>query len=596
MMNDETKNIEKIINSEKDYKIKFKDFLHFLMFTFKKQKYNAIIYTIFLLITASITPIFTYLWTKYVDYATIDFNFKMSAIFLVIYVVIQMLVEIFNFLYLRILDKLNCDSWRSLDKTINLKSSSIQYEFYEVPKIQTIINRAWNFSHGEYIELYQNAMYIFKLVFETIGIFISLFIINPIISLICIITIIPAFITNFIRNKIRILNNIKLTSLYTELDYYKNVLLKQEGIKDIYINNSFNLFEKKYNNLKNEIFNNEIIIEKKIKRLEIIEFSIRIISLCICILLIGYFTMIQLVTYGSLSSSFVLVTTLIFNFTSLIESTSLILTTMYSIQQYNNLIDINGSTEEVEKINDFGKICFSNVSYRYPCTDKYVIKELNLEILKGQKIAIVGLNGSGKSTFVKLLLGILTPSIGEIYVDSINIKKINKMNYWNNFSVIFQDFCKYKETLRYNVGISNFSDINNDTKIIECLSKANFNKEIDLDTMLCKEYGGIELSGGEWQRISMARAINKDGKVYILDEPNSAIDPIEETKFYQRINNICKDNTCIFVTHRLGSVLFSDLVIFFKDGEIKEIGKHDDLINANKDYAKFWYSQANQYK
>ena len=190
---------------------------------------------------------------------------------------------------------------------------------------------------------------------------------------------------NFIRNKIRILNNIKLTSLYTELDYYKNVLLKQEGIKDIYINNSFNLFEKKYNNLKNEIFNNEIIIEKKIKRLEIIEFSIRIISLCICILLIGYFTMIQLVTYGSLSSSFVLVTTLIFNFTSLIESTSLILTTMYSIQQYNNLIDINGSTEEVEKINDFGKICFSNVSYRYPCTDKYVIKELNLEILKGQK-------------------------------------------------------------------------------------------------------------------------------------------------------------------------------------------------------------------
>ena len=170
------------------------------------------------------------------------------------------------------------------------------------------------------------------------------------------------------------------------------------------------------------------------------------------------------------------------------------------------------------------------------------------------------------------------------------------MNYWNNFSVIFQDFCKYKETLRYNVGISNFSDINNDTKIIECLSKANFNKEIDLDTMLCKEYGGIELSGGEWQRISMARAINKDGKVYILDEPNSAIDPIEETKFYQRINNICKDNTCIFVTHRLGSVLFSDLVIFFKDGEIKEIGKHDDLINANKDYAKFWYSQANQYK
>ena len=508
-----------------------------------------------------------------------------------------MLVEIFDFLYLRILDKLNCDSWRSLDKTINLKSSSIKYEFYEVPEIQNIINRAWNFSHGEYIELYQNTMYIFKLIFETIGIFISLFLINPIVSLICIITIIPAFITNFIKNKIRILNDIKLTNKYTELDYYENVLLKQDGIKDIYINNSFKLFEKKYNDLKQEIFNNEIVIEKKIRRLEITEFLIRIISLCTCILLIGYFTMINLVTYGSLSSSFVLVTTLIYNFTSLIESTSSVLSTMYSIQQFNNLIDIDDSAnDETNDINDFEKISFSNVSYRYPCTDKYVIKDMNLEILKGEKIAIVGLNGSGKSTFVKLLLGVLTPSIGEIYVDSTNLKKIDKTNYWHNFSVIFQDFCKYKESLRYNVGISNYIDMNNDSKIMECLEKANFNKEINLDTILSKEFGGIELSGGEWQRISMARAINKQGNIYILDEPNSAIDPLEETRFYQKINDICKEDTCIFVTHRLGSVLFSDLVIFFEDGMIKEIGKHDDLINANKGYAKFWYSQANQYK
>ena len=138
--------------------------------------------------------------------------------------------------------------------------------------------------------------------------------------------------------------------------------------------------------------------------------------------------------------------------------------------------------------------------------------------------------------------------------------------------------------------------MNNDSKIMECLEKANFNKEINLDTILSKEFGGIELSGGEWQRISMARAINKQGNIYILDEPNSAIDPLEETRFYQKINDICKEDTCIFVTHRLGSVLFSDLVIFFEDGMIKEIGKHDDLINANKGYAKFWYSQANQYK
>ena len=212
------------------------------------------------------------------------------------------------------------------------------------------------------------------------------------------------------------------------------------------MHNYFKLFEKKYNDLKQEIFNNEIVIEKKIRRLEITEFLIRIISLCTCILLIGYFTMINLVTYGSLSSSFVLVTTLIYNFTSLIESTSSVLSTMYSIQLFNNdivpinVIGFNSANDETNDINDFEKISFSNVSYRYPCTDKYVIKDMNLEILKGEKIAIVGLNGSGKSTFVKLLLGVLTPSIGEIYVDSTNLKKIDKTNYWHNFSVIKNHF------------------------------------------------------------------------------------------------------------------------------------------------------------
>lgn len=596
MINDKTRKIEEVNNKE-TFKIRIKDCLSFFLFAFKKQKYNIIIYSLFLGITSAITPIYTYLWIKYIDYATIDFNFKTSIIILIIYIEIKMLVEIFNFLYLRILDKINYTSWRFLDRTINEKSSNIKYEFYEIPEIQTKINRAWNFSHGEYVDLYQNMMYMLKITFEIIGIFISVFIVNPILPLICIVTIIPAFITNFIKNKISVLNNIQLTNLYTELNYYKKVLLNQDLIKDIYLNNCFTLFETKYNNLKKTIFNKEIAIEKKIIKLKIIEFLVRIFSLCICVLLIGYFAMAKLITFGSLSVIFTLITTLIFNFTNFIEIVDLLVTTMYSIQQYNNLFKIdmlNDKTEDV--IDDFEKISFSNVSYRYPLTDKYVIKKLNLEIKRGQKIAIVGSNGSGKSTFIKLLLGLLSPSIGEIDVDSVNLENIVKSNYWQNFSMVFQDYCKYKETLKYNVGIGNNSNITNDKDILKCLKIADFIKKIDLDTILCKEYGGIELSGGEWQRIALARAICKNGKFYILDEPNSAIDPIEETKFYEKINRICKDDTCIFVTHRLGSVLLSDLVIFFEDGEVKEIGTHADLVNANGAYAKFWYCQASQYQ
>ena len=597
MINDNTRKIEEVNNNNETIKINIKDCLSFFLFAFKKQKYNIIIYSFFLVITATLIPIYTYLWKEYIDYATIDFNFKNSIIFLIIYIGIKMLVEIFNFFYLRILDKINYTSWRVLDRTINEKSCNIKYEFYEIPEIQSKINRAWNFSHGEYVDLYQNMMYTLKIIFEIIGIFISVFIINPILALICIVTIIPAFITNFIKNKISILNNIKLTNLYTELNYYKKILLNQDLIKDIYLNNSFTLFENKFNNLKKIIFNKEIVIERKKIKLEIIEFLVRIFLLCICLLLIGYFVSIKLITFGSLSITFTLIATLIFNFTEFIEIVGLFVTTMYSIQQYNNLFKIDILNDEiVDIIDDFEKISFSNVSYRYPLTNKYVIKSLNLEIKKGQKIAIVGSNGSGKSTFIKLLLGLLSPSIGEIYVDSQNLKNIVKSNYWQNFSMVFQDYCKYKETLKYNVGIGNNSKITNDKVILKCLMIADFMKEIDLDTILCKEYGGIELSGGEWQRIALARAICKNGKVYILDEPNSAIDPIEETKFYEKINKICKDDTCIFVTHRLGSVLFSDLVIFFEDGEIKEIGAHADLVNKNGAYAKFWHCQASQYQ
>ena len=597
MINDNTRKIEEVNNNNEIIKIKIKDCLDFFLFAFKNQKCNIIVYLIFLLITAALTPIYTYLWKEYIDYATIDFNFKNAIIFLVIYIGFKIFVEIFNYLYLRILDKINYTSWRVLDRTINEKSSNIKYEFYEMPEIQSKINRAWNFSHGEYVDLYQNMMYMIKIIFEIIGIFISVFIINPILALICIVTIIPAFITNFIKNKISVINNIKLTNLYTELNYYKKVLLKQDLIKELYLNNSFTLFENKFNNLKKIIFNKELSIERKKIKLEIIEFLVRIFSLCICLLLIGYFVSIKLITFGSLSIMFTLITTLIFNFTEFIEIVGLFVVTMYSIQQYNNLFEIDKFNEKtVNKIGDFRKISFSNVSYRYPLTNKYVIKNLNLEIKRGQKIAIVGSNGSGKSTFIKLLLGLLSPSIGEIYVDSYNLKNIVKSDYWQNFSMVFQDYCKYKETLKYNVGIGNNSNITNDKVILECLILADFIKKIDLDTILCKEYGGIELSGGEWQRIALARGICKKGNVYILDEANSAIDPIEETKFYEKINEICKDDTCIFVTHRLGSVLFSNLVIFFEDGEVKEIGTHTDLVNKNGAYAKFWHCQSSQYQ
>lgn len=157
---------------------------------------------------------------------------------------------------------------------------------------------------------------------------------------------------------------------------------------------------------------------------------------------------VDLITFGALVVTFTLIATLIFNFTEFIEILGLFVTTMYSIQQYNNLFKIDMQNEEtVDMIDDFKIISFSNVSYRYPLADKYVIKNLNLEIKRGQKTAIVGTNGSGKSTFIKLLLGFLSPSIGKIYVDFQNITNIVKSNYWQNFSMYFKTIANIKKLL-----------------------------------------------------------------------------------------------------------------------------------------------------
>lgn len=228
-------------------------------------------------------------------------------------------------------------------------------------------------------------------------------------------------------------------------------------------------------------------------------------------------------------------------------------------------------------------------------TDAFAVKNLCIDILKGQHVAVVGSNGSGKSTFVKLLAKLLNPTSGSLYANMKNLVDINSERYWQSFACVFQDYNRHKESLRYNIGIGSSEDMFDDRKIMDALNTAEFGKDIELDSMLSKEFGGIELSGGEWQRVAIARSLLKDSSVFILDEPTASIDPIAEALLYKKFTEICKGKTSIFVTHRLGAVLFSDVIIFLQDGEIVEHGTHDELLLQNGAYARFWNTQASLY-
>jgi ABC-type multidrug transport system fused ATPase/permease subunit len=599
-MNDNTTKIEKELSDNDKLKMSLRVYLRFWSFIVKRQLVSFIGYAIFLVAMASLTPIFTFLWKQYIDTATAGENVSFAFLILFLYIVIKIILDFCYFFSMRFMDNINFSSWRVLDIAINKKAANIHGELFEIPNVQNKINRAWEFNHGSYIQLYQLGLDSVRYITQTIGIFLSIYIISPMICGIALITVIPTIISKLVGDKISVLNKRELTDDENELGYYRNAIYDQSLIKEITIKNAFDFFQRKYKTKAAEIFKKRRIIELKKSKLLIFEESFRNIAILICLLFASYQLINGAISLGGLAAVFTIIINLIYTLSNLVQNGCSVFTLTYNIRQFYEFMDLGSNSSKVQMFNpdldnEKNSINFNNVSYRYPLTNKYVLRNVNVSIKKGEHIAIVGANGSGKSTFVKLVLKLLEPSTGEIKYNNVNLSIVDCSEYWGLFSTVFQDYSKFKDSLRYNVSISNIADNMNDKKIKEVLLASEFNKNVDLDCMLSKEFGGIELSGGEWQKIALARSIFKSSNIYILDEPTSAIDPIKESELYKRFAEITKGKTSIFVTHRLGSVLYSDLVLFFKDGEIVEVGTHDELLSKKGLYFQFWNTQLSLY-
>ncbi|WP_150541453.1 ABC transporter ATP-binding protein [Clostridium perfringens] len=248
------------------------------------------------------------------------------------------------------------------------------------------------------------------------------------------------------------------------------------------------------------------------------------------------------------------------------------------------------------------EIEFKNVSFKYPKTDKYIYKNLSLKIKKGQRLAIVGINGAGKTTFVKLLCRLYEPTSGEILINGVNIKDFSKEEYYKILSVVFQDIKTFAFTVAENVSLENLEDVDRE-KVLHCIEKAGVGDKINslqkgIDTSLLKilDGEGVELSGGENQKLALARALYKNGKIVILDEPTSALDAVAEYNIYKGFDELIGDKTAIYISHRLASTKFCDVIAFFENGEIVEYGTHKELLKKNGKYSDMFNIQAQYYK
>ena len=214
-----------------------------------------------------------------------------------------------------------------------------------------------------------------------------------------------------------------------------------------------------------------------------------------------------------------------------------------------------------------------------------------------QTLAIVGENGSGKTTLCRLNLGIYEPTIGDILFGNISVRDLTR----ENDSAIFQNYCRYKMTLKENICISQTNTTPTEKSLADICTQSglslNDEKLFDgLDTMLGRDFNGVELSSGQWQRVAIARGLFRASNFIVLDEPTSAIDPIEESRLYNDFMKICRNKTAVIVTHRLGSVKIADRIIVLKDGKIAEDGTHNELIAIGGEYKRMFEIQSKWYQ
>lgn len=245
---------------------------------------------------------------------------------------------------------------------------------------------------------------------------------------------------------------------------------------------------------------------------------------------------------------------------------------------------------------------FKNVGFKYPKSETWVVRNINFELRAGEKMAFVGENGAGKTTLIKLLLRFYEPTEGEILLDDVPVNAYKQTEYQQYFGVIFQDFVKFELTLRENIAMGEIGELQNQERIDKAAEKSLAKEVISAlpkgyEQQLGKRFKhGKDLSGGQWQKVAIARAYMKDAEVLILDEPTSALDARAETEAFQRFIKLTEGKTAVIISHRFSTVRIADRIMVLKDGAVLEIGTHQELMNNNKLYAELFNLQAAGYQ
>lgn len=385
-------------------------------------------------------------------------------------------------------------------------------------------------------------------------------------------------------------------------DYYYKTTHDFAFGKDIRL---YNLGKRILDNYDHEI-NDYITLESRIKNKEFL-YSLLELTFLFISDIATYGILVYKVLHGMSIADFSMyltaVTLMSTSLKNMIEKITIILNESQYVHDYYEFVNssfYDGGGKQTAIVDDTLEIEFKNVSFQYPNTEHYVLKNLNLKIEKGEKLAIVGINGAGKSTIIKLLTGLFEVTEGEILINNIPIKNFNKQELYSMFSVVFQEINVLSFPIKENVACAR--EAIDEGRVTDCLTRVGLRKKIEelsggIDHMMLKiiDPSGAQFSGGESQKLAIARALYKDANMVILDEPTAALDALAEAEIYQNFNDLVANKTAVYISHRLASTKFCDhIALFDKDG-LAEYGSHEELLATKGKYYEMFVVQGKYY-
>ena len=551
-----------------------------------------------------------YITKNIIDVITSGINNSTIILLILVSVIGLLTVNIINktsmWYYNIILNKLKQNIKIKNENDIINKISNIEYEYFESPSYYNFINQLGTEISGNVLSFYEEINSIFSTIIHLGIIMYYVITYNSVFMLIHGLLQIPFMLIYLYIEQYKYNQSVAENPVRRKLKYLNNFLFNKNTVMETKLYQSLPFI----NQQRTELFNDLKSNHQKANFMETIaniwnEIYWLVLE-AVMFLIYGMKVINRLITIGD----FYFIQGIIEKFTGVISSTTSGITNFnylsLKIDEYKAFMDMKEERQDCGNVINTRESCdieIRNLSFKYPESDKYVLKNINLHIKPGQKIAVVGHNGAGKTTLSRIILGLFNQYEGEIYLNNREYKTINNKDIYDTFSTVMQDYYKYPFTLKDNITISDHNKNYHEQFVDELMKKVDAEKIIHhlpnkYDTYINKtmDENGTDLSEGQWQKIMLVRALYSDKNNIIFDEPTASLDPIAEEVFYKNVFDEAKDKTLIIITHRLACTINSDMIIVINDGEIVEMGNHKELMSAKNHYYNMFTVQAEGYK